>query len=98
MERFLDDVTEAWPIQREPHELQGRTGECLGNLNVLPDLAPCYVATDRALILGWNRRSLELALLTEPDRSRRGSSRAVIHLDRMPEADERRVRPRAQDP
>ncbi len=48
MEKFLTDLQSTWPLRRSPFELGGRDGACLTNLNVMPNLAPCYVATDRA--------------------------------------------------
>jgi len=62
MEKFLKDLQSSWPLRRSPFELGGWDGACLTNLNVMPDLAPCYVATDAALVIGWNPASLERAL------------------------------------
>ncbi len=62
MEKFLKDLQSSWPLRRSPFELGGWNGACLTNLNVMPDLAPCYVATGEALVIGWNPKSLERAL------------------------------------
>src|SRR5262249_11740998 len=51
-----------WPVHRSVLHLAGAEGACLPDLNVLPELAPCYVATDDALIVGWNPTSLQRAL------------------------------------
>lgn len=64
-------------------------GACLLDLNVLPDLAPCYVATDRSLIVGWNPGSVRKAL-DGGARELAGlgdASGAVVRLHRFPEAD-----------
>jgi len=61
-EGFLADLERTWPVRRSPLTLPSGDGACLLDLNVLPELAPCYVATRDALVLGWNRTSLERAL------------------------------------
>ena len=62
MEQFIGDLERTWPVHRS--DLRGPAGDgaCLPDLNVLPDLAPCYVATADALVLGWNSASLGRAL------------------------------------
>ncbi|REJ79848.1 MAG: hypothetical protein DWQ36_22480 [Acidobacteria bacterium] len=72
MERYLDDVQRQWPFTRQPYTAStapsandaepARRGTCLVGLRVLPELAPCYVLDDDALVLGWNRDVLERAL------------------------------------
>jgi hypothetical protein len=62
MERFLADLQQTWPVHRSDLALPAGAGACLLDLNVLPDLAPCYVATSDALIVGWNPTSLARAL------------------------------------
>ena len=61
-ERFLADLGETWDVHRAALRLGPAEGACLPALNVLPDFAPCYVATDGALVVGWNPASLERAL------------------------------------
>ena len=56
----------------------------------MPDLSPCYVATESALVAGWNIDSLERALA--PGTRRETASSAIVYLDRMPEADVRLAR------
>ncbi|MGD2113650.1 MAG: hypothetical protein PVG07_01255 [Acidobacteriota bacterium] len=88
METFLADLQETWPVRRSDFRLRGLDGACLSNVRVMPDLAPCYVASDDTLLVGWNPRSLELALADageppwEPE-----SSAARVYLDRLPRAD-----------
>ena len=50
----IADLQQTWPVHRS--ELRGPAGDgaCLPDLNVLPELAPCYVATADALVVGWN--------------------------------------------
>ncbi|HEY5658364.1 MAG TPA: hypothetical protein VIY27_11310, partial [Myxococcota bacterium] len=47
MEQFIEQISATWPVQRSRFALGGAAGACLRDLNLLPDLAPCYVATDR---------------------------------------------------
>jgi hypothetical protein len=99
MESFLEEIMHIWPLRQSPFALGGAAGSCLSNLNVMPELAPCWVATDTALVVGWNAASLGRALgtppaaaedTTEPRAPER--SRLVVHLDRLPEADLRLAR------
>ncbi len=55
----------------------------------MPDLAPCYVATERALVVGWNPASLHKALDgARPELEDLGDTGgAVVHLERFAEAD-----------
>lgn len=103
MEKFLKDLQSSWPLRRSPFELGGWDGACLTNLNVMPDLAPCYVATGEALVIGWNPKSLERALAAgagspeaaaaKPGGAATGASgedrasRLAVFLDRLPHAD-----------
>lgn len=61
-DRFLDDVESTWPLRRQSRVFDGREGACLPDLNLLPQLAPCLVTTEGALVLGWNAGSLQHAL------------------------------------
>ena len=49
-------------MRRTGFELGDATGACLLDLNILPDFAPCYVATEHALVIGWNAASLVPAM------------------------------------
>jgi hypothetical protein len=62
IEKFIADLQQTWPVHREALTLPAGAGACLPDLNVLPDLAPCYVATGDALVVGWNPASLAHAL------------------------------------
>jgi len=62
MEALIKDVRSTWPVERTAFSLDGAPGACLPDLRVMPGLAPCYVATERALVVGWNAASIERAL------------------------------------
>jgi hypothetical protein len=89
MENFISDLQESWPVARSFFRLGEAEGACLLDLAIMPGLAPCYVATERALIVGWNPASLRKALDGHSgERSGLGdSSGAIIHLDRFAKAD-----------
>ncbi len=98
MERFLGELQETWPVRRSDYRLAGHSGACLGNVRVMPNLAPCYVATPDALVVGWNPRSLELALAEPEPRAGTGgapasdldpeASGARAYVSRFPAADQ----------
>jgi len=92
MERFLSELEATWPVRRADYRLGDRTGACLSDARVLPDLTPCYVADGEALFVGWNPRSLDLALsggspgeVADPAGSESGGR---IFFARFPDADE----------
>lgn len=89
MEEFIGDLRESWPVTRTFFRLGEAEGACLLDLAIMPGLAPCYVATERALIVGWNPASLRKALDGRSDeRDGLGDiGGAIIHLDRFANAD-----------
>jgi len=89
-ERFLSDLGEAWPVHRTPARFGSPPvpGACLLDLNILPGFAPCYAATERALVVGWNPASVERALPSSAP-AVDGPSRLTVRLDRLDEADRR---------
>jgi hypothetical protein len=89
MEEFIGDLRESWPVARTFFRLGEAEGACLLDLAIMPSLAPCYVATERALIIGWNPASLRKALDGRSgERDGLGNfSGAIIHLDRFANAD-----------
>jgi len=91
MERFISDLQESWPVRRVPLSLAAGEGACLPGLNLLPDLAPCYVATQSALVVGWNVASIERALEKGDAARIAPHSASGLHVDlaRFPEADAR---------
>ena len=89
MEDFIGNLQDSWPVARTFFRLDEADGACLLDLAIMPGLAPCYVATERALIVGWNPASLRKALdgyKGDPD-GLGNSSGAIIHLDRFADAD-----------
>ena len=98
MDQFLEEVMQAWPIRMSPISVGDWPGVCLSNLQVMPDLLPCYVATDKALVVGWNPLSLEKALAAGEQPDGGEESRVVFHLDRFPLADERLAAASGADP
>ena len=95
MEHFIEDLRKTWPVTRTPFAFGLATGACLLDMNVLPGLAPCYLATDRAIVVGWNPASLRLALepqgpLDDSGAATLGERGGVwVDLDRFAEADAR---------
>ena len=90
LEQFIDQLTSTWPVQRSDYAFGAATGACLRDLNLLPELAPCYVATERALVIGWNAASLTPALASETANapvSARAAGSAVINFARFAQAD-----------
>ena len=62
MEELIEELRATWPVDRTEFSVGSAHGACLPDLRVMPGLAPCYVATERALVLGWNGASIERAL------------------------------------
>ncbi len=100
IEAFIAEVRATWAVSRRPATLAGHPGACLDDLNLMPDLAPCYAATPDVLVVGWNAGSVERALAPprDPEAAAAPSppaaalSSAVVHLDRLPGADARLAR------
>jgi len=94
IEGFLENVRESWSVHRSKFAVGRANGACLLDLNLLPDLAPCYVATQSALVVGWNPASLRKALDGASDEAAvsaelGGPGSLVLDLARMQEADTR---------
>jgi hypothetical protein len=90
MEGFISSLQQSWPVKRTFFRIGSAEGACLLDLRLMPDLAPCYIATDRALVVGWNPASLHKALDgSQPEQEDFGDNGgAVIHLERFAEADQ----------
>jgi hypothetical protein len=92
MERFVEDLQAAWPVRRSDFAVGAAEGACFLDLNIMPDLAPCYVATEGALVVGWNPSSVRKALAKG---EKGGASRdalssqggLTVDLERFPDAD-----------
>lgn len=89
---FLDEIEASWPVRRTAFAVGDAPGACLPDLRVLPGLAPCYVATARALVVGWDAASVRKALDgSEPALPPEGG--LVANLARLPAADARIAAP-----
>lgn len=86
---YLREVEKAWGFVPVPLSLDRYDGACLNEIRVLPELAPCYLVTDGALVLGWNRESLQKAFGGEPSDELADHSRLVVELAALPGADSR---------
>lgn len=89
MEKFIAELHATWAVTRRAVSIAGRDGACLSDLRILPEFAPCYVATDRALVVGWNPPSIAKALEASAEPLPEAAAALVVRLDRFPEADER---------
>jgi hypothetical protein len=89
-------------VHRSFFALNEAEGACLLDLRILPGLAPCYVASDRALVLGWNPASLHKALdgasLDAPLAGPESGGGLVLELARFAEADARLARAVGEEP
>jgi len=100
MERFVEDLERTWSLRRVPFAVGSHEGACLPRLRLMPELAPCYVATEAQLVVGWNPASLRSALAEQrgageaaQDGARLGAAGGLLlHLDRFGEADRRLAR------
>ena len=104
MESYIEDLREQWPIQRLDYEFDGREGACLDNLRVMPEFAPCYLATPDGLAVGWNRGSLEQALPPQAAPTRADfaagpeAARLVLDVETLALADRRLAQARDRRP
>ncbi len=94
-ERLVSNLESTWPVHRSPIRVGDAAGTCLLDLNIMPEFSPCYVATQRALVVAWNPSSLRAALAqaettSEPETPTRADpGRFVVELARLSEADAR---------
>ena len=88
MEGFVRSLQQHWPVRRSFFAVDDAEGACLLDLGVLPELAPCYVASDRALVVGYNPASLRRAL-ADGVRGPATGRGLVVELQHLPEADAR---------
>ncbi len=87
-ERLIADLQETWPVHRSALHLAAGDGACLPDLNVLPELEPCYVATSDALVVGWNPASLARALAGTAPASADAPARLDLDLALIQRADD----------
>jgi len=87
MEAFVRELRAAWPVHRSFFAVGEAKGACLLDLNLLPELAPCYVATDHALVVAWNPASLRKALEGTPADAVVEAAGATVDFERIAEVD-----------
>ncbi len=87
VEKFLREIQAAWPVRRSFFAVGEASGACLLDLAVLPELAPCYVAAEQALVIGWNPASVRKALEAAAPAELSGPGGAIVELARFAEAD-----------
>ncbi len=87
MEQFVDELRRTWPVHRSDFAVGDASGACLLDLNLMPELAPCYVAGRNALVVGWNPASLRTALEGPADSALGAEGGAIVDLSRFGEAD-----------
>jgi hypothetical protein len=90
----LDQLERTWAITRTARHFLTPDGEriggCYADLPILPELAPCWVVTERALLIGYRAEALQAALAARSDPSDpsdRGS-RLVVDFERVRALDE----------
>jgi hypothetical protein len=89
VERFVRDLETTWPVHRAPFRVGSWPGACLPDLRILPEFAPCYVATETTLVFGWNAESVRIGLEPALESEMGDEGGLVIRLDRIREADRR---------
>lgn len=92
MEGFLTELSSTWPLRRSDFTLGTSRGACLLDLKLMPDFAPCYAATETALVIGWNaasvRKALDSTQATPHSHEHVQPTPAfTVELARIPEAD-----------
>jgi hypothetical protein len=94
IEGLIKDLLGRWSVRRSPFAVRGLEGACLLDLRVMPDFAPCYVAKEDALILGWNGATVERALKASSSAGARSADRhrARVDLLRIAEVDRQLAR------
>jgi len=111
LDEALDQLETTWPIRRSsrPFALATLTGStkleggCFLDLPLLPELAPCWVVTPDALLVGYRGEAIDAALaapaVSSPASSshelsmeaalgERAGGRLDVHLDRLARIDE----------
>ena len=100
LEEALEQLEATWPIERTPHAFVAADGTqheggCFEDLPLLPGLAPCWVVTDTALVVGWQAEALDRALgpagvATAPDAAASPASALSVDLARIARDDRAR--------
>jgi hypothetical protein len=107
VDEALDQLEQTWPIRRTPRRFamaggRGAEGGCFLELPLLPELAPCWVVTPEALLVGYRAEAIEAALAPTLAAGRDGERRdhdaqparsgLEIDFDRLQAVDQR-IRP-----
>lgn len=88
MEALIEALRRDWPVFRKPLATAAGEGACLPDLDLVPEFGPCYLATDEALVVGWNQATLERALQPGPrPEPPTAGGRVTLDLARFPAAD-----------
>jgi hypothetical protein len=87
VEQFVSELRTTWPVQRTALRIEQGDAACLSDLRVLPELAPCWLVGESALVVAWNEASLRRALGTGEEPGPLPNGGAVVRLDRFAQAD-----------
>lgn len=87
VDEFLDDLGTTWPFHRRHFQVGDAEGECLDDVRVLLDLAPCYVIRGRTLVVGWSSEVTQRALAGNASDELADRSRLLVELERFPAAE-----------
>ena len=108
MREFVASLESTWPVRHQSVTFGAFEGACFFDLRIMPEFAPCYVATSEAIIFGWNPEAVQLALAggehldlasaagAAPEAGVHASE-LVVRLGDLPEADDRLRRVLAPD-
>ncbi len=81
----LDQLEGTWAIRRTTRPFPTADGEriggCYADLPILPELAPCWVVTQKALLIGYRAEALEAALAAQSDSSDPSENRSRLTVD-----------------
>jgi hypothetical protein len=97
MDRFVEELAATWPVHPTPVDFDAGPGTCLLDLRILPEFAPCYVPTERALVVAWNPESLRTALAAADPATHASPGWLSVRLGLLGEADRRLSRTLSPD-
>lgn len=106
LDEALDQLEATWPIERSPRSFRLSSGAnveggCFTQLPLLPELAPCWVVTPEALLIGYRAEAIDRALARPLDAPARTAARDAslgtreigaaldVHFDRLQAVDRR---------
>jgi len=90
VQEFLAQIEMRWPLHHVSKAFGPYEGACMPELELFPEMAPCYAFMEHSLVVGWNPESVEQALFAkgvaaEPDQP----GIFYVYLNRLAEADRR---------